>query len=135
MLPATIPAITIAGNRQPLSSSSDSSDPLCLFEPKRHRIVVDINCSSTYKAKHERNVIPTLLKSSVLVLLCKDATEDCLFTPSEMTAIHGLDIPEPVLRRLTLRQAHTLVGNSMHVAQIGTFVQCMLATRTWSGDQ
>ena len=97
--------------------------------------VVDINKTATYKYKHARNMIPTLMKSSILALLCGDAAEDCLLTPSEMTAIHGLDIPEAVFRRLTLRQAGALVGNSMHVAQIGAFVQGMLATRTWSKDQ
>ena len=58
-----------------------------------------------------------------------------LCTPSELVSIHGLDISPAVLGRLTARQVRGLVGNSMHVAQIGAFVQFALAARTRCNDQ
>ena len=80
-------------------------------------------------------MVPTLLKSTVLVVLFADPAQDCLLTPGELASIHGLDISPAVLRRLTVSQVRGLVGNSMHVAQIGAFVQFALAARTWSNDQ
>ena len=80
-------------------------------------------------------MVPTLMRSSILVLLSANAAQDCLFLPSELASIHGLRIPPSVLRRLSVREARALVGNSMHVAQIGAFAQFALATRTWSNDQ
>ena len=43
--------------------------------------------------------------------------------------------PPSVLGRLSVGQVRALVGNSMHVAQIGAFAQFALAARTWSSDQ
>ena len=97
-------------------------------------IVVDISQNVGYR-RPARNMVPTLMKSTVLVVLFADAAEDFLFTPSELASIHGLDISPAVLRRLSVSQVRGLVGNSMHVAQIGAFVQFALASRTWSNDQ
>ena len=80
-------------------------------------------------------MVPTLMKFSVLLLLFADEGHDCMLAPSELVSVHGLHIPNSVLRRLSLRQVHSLAGSYMHVAQIGTFVQFALATRKWSGDQ
>ena len=97
-------------------------------------IVVDINQNVGYR-RALRDMVPTLMKSTVLVVLFADAAQDCLLTPGELASIHGLDISPSVLRRLRVGQVRALVGNSMHVAQIGAFVQFALATRTWSSDQ
>ena len=97
-------------------------------------IVVDISQNVGYR-RHTRHMVPTLMKSTNLIVLFKDAAQDFLFTPSELAAIHGLDISPAVLRRLTVSQVRGLVGNSMHVAQIGAFVQFAFAARTWSNDQ
>ena len=97
-------------------------------------IVVDISQNVGYR-RPARHMVPTLMKSTNLVVLFKDAAQDFLFTPSELAAIHGLDISPAVLRRLTVSQVRGLVGNSMHVAQIGAFVQFAFAARTWSNDQ
>ena len=53
--------------------------------------MVDINSNVGYR-KATRNMVPTLMKSTNLVVLFKDAAQDFLFTPSELAAIHGLDI-------------------------------------------
>lgn len=97
--------------------------------------VVDINQTAAYGRASTPNVFPTILKSSVLVVLSADEANDRMFVPQELLSIHGIDLPSSVLRRLKLRQVRQLLGNSMHVVQVGTFIQCALATRTWSGDQ
>ena len=97
-------------------------------------IVVDISQNVGYR-RPARNMVPTLMKSTVLVVLFADAAQDVFLIPSELASIHGLDISPAVLRRLTVSQVRGLVGNSMHVAQIGAFVQFAFAARTWSNDQ
>ena len=97
--------------------------------------VVDINQSATYGRASTPNVFPTILKTSVLVVLSADEANDSMLVPEELLSIHGIDLPSSVLRRLKLRRVRQLLGNSMHVVQVGTFIQCALATRTWSGDQ
>ena len=97
--------------------------------------VVDINKNASYSSNSTPNMIPTILKSSVLVILSADEANDCMFVPRELLSIHGIVLADSVLRRLTVRQVKQLVGNSMHVVQIGTFIQCAFAARTWSGDQ
>ena len=111
-----------------LRRSSGDTTPIVLC------IVVDISQNVGYR-RPARHMVPTLMKSTNLVVLFKDAAQDFLFTPSELAAIHGLDISPAVLRRLTVSQVRGLVGNSMHVAQIGAFVQFAFAARTWSNDQ
>ena len=74
-------------------------------------------------------------KSSILVILSADEAHDRMFAPEEFLSIHSMDLPSAVLRRLTLREVRQLLGISMHVVQVGTFIQCALAARTWSGDQ
>ena len=54
-------------------------------------IVVDINQNADYR-RALRDMVPTLMRSTVLVLLFADAAQDCLFTPGELVSIHGLDI-------------------------------------------
>ena len=97
--------------------------------------VVDINQSASYGRVSKPNVFPTILKSSVLVVLPADEAHDCMVVPKELLSIHGIDLPSSVLRRLKPKQVRQLLGNSMHVVQVGTFIQCALAARTWSGDQ
>ena len=97
--------------------------------------VVDINMSASYRTFTKPNVFPTIMKSSILVILSADEAHDRMFVPEELLSIHSIDLPSAVLRRLTLRQVRQLLGNSMHVVQVGTFIQCALAARTWSGDQ
>ena len=55
-------------------------------------IVVDINANADYRGGL-RNMVPTLMRSTILVLLSANAAHDCLFAPSELVSIHGLRIP------------------------------------------
>ena len=96
--------------------------------------VVDISQNASYVSA-TRNMVPTLLKSSLLVVLAAEEANDCMFVPRELLSLHGIVLPASVLRRLNFRQVKQLVGNSMHVVQIGTFIQCAFAARTWSSDQ
>ena len=101
-------------------------------------IVVDINQSASYSLWRpftKPNEFPTIMKSSTLVVLSADEAHDCMFVPKELLSIHGIVLPDSVLRRLSGKQVRQLVGNSMHVVQIGTFTQCAFAARKWSGDQ
>ena len=95
---------------------------------------MDINQNAGYR-RSPRSMVPTLMRPIVLVALFADRAQDCMFTPGELVSIHGVHIPPSVLRRLSVRQVRALVGNSMHVAQIGALAQFALATRTWSNDQ
>ena len=97
--------------------------------------VVDISQNPNYSRVSKPNVFPTILKSSTLVVLSADEAHDCMFAPEELLSIHGIVLPDSVLRRLSDRQVKQLVGNSMHVVQVGTFIQCAFAARMWSGDQ
>ena len=96
---------------------------------------MDINMSASYRTFTKPNVFPTIMKSSILVILSADEAHDRMFVPEELLSIHCIDLPSAVLRRLTLREVRQLLGISMHVVQVGTFIQCALAARTWSGDQ
>ena len=51
--------------------------------------------------------------------------------PSELPAMHGLHLPANALSALLAAAVRSLVGNSMHVAQVGCFVQYALATRSY----
>ena len=53
---------------------------------------MDINANADYRGGL-RNMVPTLMRSTILVLLSANAAHDCLFAPSELVSIHGLRIP------------------------------------------
>ena len=55
-----------------------------------------------------------------------------LVLPDELLLAHGLVLPERLKSQLSDRQKMLVVGNSMHVAQVGTFLQYVFATRAWS---
>ena len=57
--------------------------------------------------------------------------QDRLLSPSELPAIHGITLPAHVLAKLDLKDVISLTGNSMHVAQIGIFIQYAFATRSY----
>merc|ERR1712026_373766 len=78
--------------------------------------------------------VPTILRSSMLVAFCGSPEQDRALLPSEMLGIHGIRLPTEVMATLAPRQVRSLVGNSMHVAQIGCFVQYALATRSYVLD-
>ena len=73
----------------------------------------------------------TFLYSSVLVVLCRPPAEDRLLLPTELPALHGLEIPFGVLSRLPAADVRSLVGNSMHMVQVGGFLQFALGTRVF----
>ena len=54
-----------------------------------------------------------------------------MMLPSELPAMHGLHLPARVLSALLVRAVRSLVGNSVHVAQVVFFVQYALATRSY----
>ena len=45
--------------------------------------------------------------------------------------MQGIRLPPEELSSLDPREVRSLVGNSMHVAQVGCFVQYALATRSY----
>ena len=91
--------------------------------------VVDVHKTPEYGAKPRSRRMPTLLRSSVLVVLCRPPAEDRLLLPTELPALHGLEIAPGLLSRLPAADVRSLVGNSMHMVQVGVFVQFALGTR------
>lgn len=102
---------------------------------KRGCHLVDIAKSPGYSSAPTSSRFPTLLKSSCLVAMYDSAESDRLVLPSELPAVHGLHIPPIVAADLPPRAVRALVGNSMHVAQVGCFVQFALAGRTLSSQE
>ena len=82
----------------------------------------------TPQCKH----VPTILRSSKLMVFFQEEEQDRLLLPAEMPAVHGLHLPKCVMDRVPARGVRSLVGNSMHVAQVGCFVQYALATRSYA---
>ena len=76
---------------------------------------------------------PTILRSSKLMAIFGSEDEDRMLLPSEMPGIHGIRLPPSVLSKLPAHAVRSLVGNSMHVVQVGCFVQYALATRSYLG--
>ena len=97
--------------------------------PEAQCYVVDVHQSPDYGAKPRSGRMPTLLRSSVLVVVRRPPAEDRLLLPTELPALHGLEIASGLLSRLPAAEVRSLVGNSMHMVQIGVFVQFALGTR------
>ena len=93
--------------------------------------VVDINKTPGYSGAPNSRRFQTLMKSSCLVAMFDSVESDRLLLPSELPAVHGLHLPPDVLGDLPPRAVRNLVGNSMHVVQVGSFVQYALATRSF----
>ena len=100
----------------------------------RECYVVDINKTVGWGGPPVCHRVPTILRSSMLVAFCGSPEQDRALLPSEMLGIHGIRLPTEVMATLAPRQVRSLVGNSMHVAQIGCFVQYALATRSYVLD-
>ena len=94
-------------------------------------VVVDINQTASWSGAPQSRCAPTIMRSSTLVALFESEDEDRILLPSEMPGVHGLQIPPRVLAELHPKEVGSLVGNSMHVAQIGLFIQYALATRSY----
>ena len=90
--------------------------------------IVDINNTPEYRGAPKAGRIPTIMKSSILVAVFPREASDRMLLPEELPAMHGLQLP-PVASDLHASQVRALVGNSMHVAQVGCFLQFVLATR------
>ena len=93
--------------------------------------IVDINVSPQWGGPPQSRHCPTILRSSTMTALYSSGGQDRLLLPQELPAIHGLRLPPTVLPRLPEAVLRSLVGNSMHAAQVGSFVQHALATRSW----
>lgn len=93
--------------------------------------IVDMNRSLSWSGAPQCRRVPTLLRSSKLAAIFESEAEDRMFLPSELPAMHGIHLPPCVLSRLPARAVRSLLGNSMHVAQVGCFVQYALATRSY----
>ena len=65
--------------------------------------------------------VPTIMRSSKLMVFFEEEEQDRLLLPVEMQAMRGLHLPKCVMDRLPARGVRSLVGNSMHVAQVGCF--------------
>ena len=92
--------------------------------------VVDIMKTPEYSGAPNSTRFQTLMKSSCLVAMFDSEESDRLLLPSESPAVHGLHLLLDVLRDLPPTDVRYLVRNSMHVVQVGSFVQYALATRT-----
>jgi len=97
--------------------------------------VVDVHKSPDYGAKPRSGRMPTLLRSSVLIVLRRPPAEDRLLLPTELPALHGLEIPSGLLSRLPAADVRSLVGNSVHIVQVGVFVQFALGTRVLQAQE
>jgi hypothetical protein len=93
--------------------------------------IVDVHRSVGWGAKPQCHHVPTILRSSQLLAIHRCAAADRMLLPSELPAMHGLHLPGSVLSALPAAAVRSLVGNSMHVAQVGCFVQYALATRSY----
>ena len=92
---------------------------------------VDINKTAAWSGAPVCNRVPTILRSSTLVAIFDSPERDRVLLPSEMPGMHGMRLPAGVAAKLTPRDVRSRVGNSMHAAQIGCFIQFALATRTY----
>ena len=90
--------------------------------------IVDINNTPDYRGGPSDAKVPTIMRSSTLVAIFSCQASDRLVLPTELPAIHGLQLPG-VAARLPSRKVRSLVGNSMHVVQVGCFLQFALAMR------
>ncbi len=91
--------------------------------------IADVNVTPEYARGPKTCRVATILRSSCLVVMSESGREfDRLLLPAELPAIHGLQLPP--LPHLPMRAVRSLVGNSMHVAQVGCFLQYALATRS-----
>ena len=98
--------------------------------------MVDIIKNPGWGGAPQRQRVPTILRSSKLMVVFQEEEQDRLLLPAEMPAMHGLHLPKCVMDRLPARVVRSLVGNSMHVAQVGCVVQHALATRSYArGDE
>ena len=93
--------------------------------------IVDVHRSPGWGARPQCRHVPTILRSSQLLAMHRCAAADRMLLPSELPAMHGLHLPARVLCALPASAVRSLVGNSMHVAQVGCFVQYALATRSY----
>ena len=93
--------------------------------------VRDINRTAGWGGKPQCQHVPTILRSSKLVAMFHSRDQDRLLLPSELPCIHGITLPAHVLAKLEPREVMSLTGNSMHVTQIGAFIQYALATRSY----
>ena len=93
--------------------------------------VRDINKSAGWGGKPQCQHVPTILRSSTLVAMFDSKDQDRLILPTELPSIHGIILPANLMSQLAPRELMSLTGNSMHVAQIGTFIQYAFATRTY----
>ena len=86
--------------------------------------LVEINQAPVWGSRPHCRKVPTILYSSQLSKL-----EAVL--PSEVPAVHGLRLPAQAMAMLTPREVRSMIGDSMHVAQIGCLVQYALSTRSY----
>jgi len=93
--------------------------------------VRDFNQSSGWGGAPQCQIVPTIMRSSKLVAIFESEDDDRLILPSELPSIHGISLPSHVLAELEPKKVASLVGNSMHLVQIGTFIQYALATRSY----
>ena len=94
----------------------------------------DINRTAGWGGAPQCQSVPTIMRTSTLVAMFESEDDDRLLLPSELPGIHGIRIPADVLQSLQPKDVRSLVGNSMHVAQIGTFVGYALSTRSYYDD-
>ena len=91
----------------------------------------DINRTAMRGGAPQCHIAPTTMRSSTLVALFESEDDDRLILPREMPGIHGISLPTGVLSRLEPKAVRSFVGNSMHVVQVGAFIQYALATRSY----
>ena len=94
-------------------------------------LAVDVSSNVSWIGVNTKPYLATLTCSSLLVFLPREGSsaDARLVLPSELPAIHGISFPSHVLAKITPAQMRSLIGNSMHVSQVGTFLQFAFASR------
>jgi hypothetical protein len=95
---------------------------------------VDISQNLKFGTKPCGSHIPTLTRHTRLVYVPPRSGRRGarMATPEELLAMHGLELSRESSQNLSPHQVQLLVGNSMHVAQVGRFLQHCLASRSFN---
>ena len=93
---------------------------------------LDISQSVEFGHLNKSHCVPTLCRSSRLVYVPPLGRQPRLVLPQEMLAMHGIMLPATVEPRLKQSgtQMQQLIGNTMHVGQVGTFLQFAMSSRS-----
>ena len=99
--------------------------------PAQHNdVAVDISANVRWAGLNLKPYLATLTCSTCLVFVPRAGSSEAvrLILPSELPAIHGISFPQDLGAQIKPVQMRSLIGNSMHVAQVGCFLQFAFAS-------